>query len=182
MNKEITNEPVWTKEAIGAEIIKWLPHDAQYCYVLITLAVQKNLITEAEAAIAKKEIDDYYSDTIPTKSNNKNKYMMATFEKIGFIYTRVLWELISQFPKHIQGDPENAEFIPDNEAIMKKWDIPTIDYYAIISKLIDYEYISKRTENKHLVYKINFLKLEADYKEYLEKDVYTSSTKDDTKD
>ena len=164
MKKEL--EPVWTKEAIGAEIIKWLPHDAQYCYILVTLAVQKKCITEEEAVIVKKELDTYYADTISV-AKNKNKYMMATFEKIGFIYTRVLWELIAQFPKHIQGDPENAEMIPDNESIMKKWEIPSIDYYTIISKLIDEGYISKRTHNKHLVYKIDFLKIDEDYKEYM---------------
>lgn len=149
-----------TKESIGIEIFKWMEKDQQYVYTLNAYALQKGIITEEEALIVKNELDDYYKNK-PTQE--KNKYMLSAFEKIGFSNTKVLWELIVQFPTHSYGDINNGELIPDNEGIMKKWKIPSIDYYKIINILIDNEYLFKRNVEKKLIYKINFIKLKQDY-------------------
>ena len=150
-----------TKESIGTELIKWMDKDATYCYTLNAYALSKGLITEEEAVIVKNDLDDYYEKNKPAQE--KNKYMMTAFKKIGFTPTKILWELINQFPNKSFGDINNSELIPDNESIMKKWKIDSISFYDMISNLITAGYLSKRNVDKKLIYKINFLKLKRDY-------------------
>lgn len=160
------NETIWTREAMGQEIAKFVDVDPQYTYTLVALASHKGIISPEEAAIAKRDLDERYKGRMEQANGKKGKYMVATFRKVGFIRAKVLWELIGQFPRWVYGDPERAEFIPHGEDACKRLKIPTIDYYTIVGELIDLGYLTKRTEKKHLVYGIVMDKVLSDLEEY----------------
>lgn len=160
------DDALWTREAMGQEIAKFIDVDPQYTYTLVALASHKGVISPEEAAVAKADLDDRYRDRMEAHNGAKGKYMVATFRKLGFIRAKVLWELIGQFPKYVYGRAENAEFIPHGDEAAKRLKIPTIDYYTIVGELIDFGYLSKRTENKHLVYGVLMEKILKDLEEY----------------
>jgi hypothetical protein len=157
----MTQEQMNDKQAIDMEIVQWLPHDRAYVTTLVAYALGEGIINEDEAKIAKQNIDTFYKDDIKVEQE-KNRHMFNIFKKIGFSKTKVLWRLIDQFPKRSYGDPANAEFIPNNEAIIKQTGIPSVSYYEIVNELFKCMYMSKRVKNKKLIYKIHFDMIKAD--------------------
>ena len=154
----MTKSNIDTKESIGKEMILWMPHDAQYCYTLNAYALQKGLITEPEAVEVKKQLDEYYKIEQPTEKP-MNKYMMEVFKIHGFSYAKILWRIINQFPSHNTGPVRNMELIPDHNKIMKETKIDSVGYYKFVNGILKDGYLSKRTEDKRVIYKINFNKL-----------------------
>lgn len=163
MKKE---ESMWTREAMGLEIAKFIDIDPQYTYTLVALASNKGIISPEEAKLAKQDLDDRYRDRLEAVGGTKGKYMVATFRKVGFIRAKVLWELIGQFPKRSFGDVESAEFIPNGDEAAKRLKIPTVDFYSIVGELIDLGYLTKRSDNRRLVYGIVMDKILDDLAEY----------------
>ena len=149
-------EPIWTKEAIAREIYQFMDVDPVYALTLIPLALQKNLITQQEAEKAKKDLDGYYQDiarqTEEIKST-KNARMLEVFKVVGYSATKVLWQIIDQFPKRCTGNPNRFELKVNHEGIMKKTKIRSLDYYGYLAKLLEAGYISHNTGN---IYAINF--------------------------
>lgn len=139
------------KHDIGLEIIKWLPHDRQYVYALNVWALHEQYITKEEAEQVKLSLDTYYKEDV--QETSKSKFMFAIFKKEGYIVTKVLFNLIDQYPKRCVGPLESCEMIPDNEKIMKDHKIPSIEYYKFINILADKKYIEKLKDKK---IKINF--------------------------
>ena len=154
----MTKKNIDTKESIGKEMFLWMPHDAQYCYTLNAYALQKGIITEAEAGEVKKELDDFYK-VAQAADKPMNKYMLEVFKIHGFSYAKILWRIINQFPAHNTGPARNMELIPDHNKIIKETKIDSVGYYKIVNDILKDGYLSKRTEAKRVIYKIDFKKL-----------------------
>lgn len=149
-------EPIWTKESIAHEIYTFMDADPVYALTLIPLALQKNLITQQEAEKAKKDLDGYYQEIARQTEEikaTKNTRMMEVFKVVGYSPTKILWQMIDQFPKRCTGDPNRFELKVNHEAIMKKTKIRSIDYFNYLLKLQSADYIQKVDKN---IYSINF--------------------------
>lgn len=146
------------RNKILKEILTWLEYDKQYVYTLNVYALQQGLITEQEALQVKETLDKHYSLT-SNKQSKANKYMMKVFEEIGFSKTKVLWNLIDQFPKYIVGKPEDCTFIAHDESNIRKLKVSSIKYYNVINELEKLGYIKKKMINSKMTYKIDFLKI-----------------------
>ena len=149
-------EPIWTKESIAREIYQFMDVDPVYALTLIPLALQKDLITPDEATKAKKDLDGYYQEIARQTEEikaTKNKRMMEVFKVVGYSPTKVLWQIIDQFPKRCAGNPNRFELKINHEGIMKKTKIRSLDYYGYLAKLQDHDYIQKVDKN---IYSINF--------------------------
>lgn len=161
-------EKAFEKSKIDKEIQAWFKHDQAYVYTLVAYALQQGFITEEEAAIAKDNLDNYWNEETnrqKEKVSRQSKYMMAVLKKIGFTPTKILWRLTDQFPKYMVGNAENCEFVAHDEPIMKAVNIDSINYYKIINDLVDANFLSKRMDNKKMIYKINFMLIVETYKE-----------------
>lgn len=151
-----------TKEDIGLELQRWLAHDAPYCYTLVAYAHQEGVITEQECLAAKEELDKIYAHD-KAVHENRGKFLITVFKQLGMTKTRVLWNLIEQFPNKFVGDPAEGWMRPDHEKIYKDLGITSIDYYSILADIQEYNYLEKKDENRKMYYKINFEKIMQDY-------------------
>jgi hypothetical protein len=149
------------KQQVGLEISKFMATDKQYTYTVAFWAYQEGIIDSDEYAIVKRELDGYYAkdEVEESKKKEANRYMLKVLDVIGFTPTKILWRLIEQFPTRGVGDPANFELVPDNNKIIKDINIPSVDYFNLIEKIISNGFMEKGKYENKMTYKINFHKI-----------------------
>lgn len=147
------------KQNVGLEISKFMATDKQYTYTVAFWSFQEGIINEDEYKIVKHELDEFYEKQENQSKKEANKHMLKVLDVIGFTPTKILWRLIEQFPTRGKGDPADFILDPNNEKIIKDINIPSVDYYSLVNKIIDAGFLEKKTINKRMVYKINFDKI-----------------------
>lgn len=149
------------KQQVGLEISKFMATDKAYTYTVAFWAFQEGIIDGDEYTIVKNGLDEFYAkdEVEESKKKEANKYMLKVLDVIGFTPTKILWRLIEQFPTRGVGDPANFELLPDNNKIIKDTNIPSVDYFTLIDKIISNGFMEKGKHDKKMTYKINFHKI-----------------------
>ena len=138
MKKVKDNDVVWTKEAIGKEILIWRDRDPAYTLTLVPLALSQGLITEEEAALAKEDLDNYYkaiaADAERAKEN-KAAIFLRIFQDLGFSATKLLWRVVELYPSCFTGEPHQQLMKIPHERLLKQLKYRSTDYYSYLKHI-----------------------------------------------
>lgn len=149
-----------TKEAVGRELITWLHRDQNYCRVLVLFALQNSIINKEEYDLAQADLNRIYKDLDSDVNKFKRKALMYWVKDLGLQPAKVLYQLFESFPDNFVGDYKDGYMVAKDAPIIKALDLPTLTYYDIINNLVDLDWIEKQKNPHHMLYKLNFSKLQ----------------------
>jgi len=133
---------IMTKQAIGEEIIRWLPHDEAYVSTLVVFAKENGLISESESIQARASISEYWAKRNPeTIQPHRKELMVALFPVLGFSESRVFWRLVDQAPDRAD---KHGWFKPDAKNLEKFLNANKAQVFSIIHNLTSKGFIERK--------------------------------------